>query len=302
MHLSGSNAQSGVIASVCTSHKCKSPDHLMRECPKSNVRPVMTSPFDRFQNKLRYDTKANCTAIAVGNSVVEGRVGQEVAPQADDAQAKSYITVVNRCVIESLQSDAVLSVGRSALSYDLSRSNECPFDCAFVNVVSAVKDLVNGADHLNDFGINDLSPLHYIDVNVEGIDHKMSALEDGSTEIAVIKASCLPVAHYDVVGTVKLRSIVGMPGTANVVKLRVSLADDVDNSPTVIYAACDKVNEDLILPSSIEERLHKMLHDKVKDDPIDNHDSNDCIFYQVNLCNVVHDEVNVANGSVTNIC
>ena len=296
---SGANAQSGVIASVRTCHKCKSPDHLMRDCPKRNVGPIMTS--SSFQNKPRYNAKANCTAIAV-DSVAEGRVGQEIALPTDDAQVKSDIVVVNRCATESDQSNAVLSVDHSALalSSDLSRSNDCLFDPAYVNVVSAAKDLVKAADNLNDFGINDLSPLHYVDVKVEGIDHKMSALEDGGTEIAVIKASCLPAAHYDVVGTVKLRGIVGVPVTANVVKLRVSLADDVDNSLTVICAACEEANEDLILPSNVVERLFKMLHEKVKDDSIDNRDSNDCIFDRVNVCDVVHDEVNVANGSVNN--
>jgi hypothetical protein len=174
-------------------------------------------------------------------------------------------------------------------------------DPAYVKVVSAAKDVVNDADHLNDFCIIDSSPLHYNEVNVEGIDGKMSALEDGGTEIAVIKASCLPIHHYDVVGTVKLRGIVGVPVTADVEKLHVSLADDVDNSLTVICAVCEEANEDLILPSNVVERLYKMLHDKMKDDPVDNSYSDECILDRVDCCNVVHYNVNVAHGSVTKI-
>ena len=89
---------------------------------------------------------------------------------------------------------------------------------------------------------------------------------------------------YDVVGTVKLRDIVGVPVTANVAKLRASLADDVDNSLTVICAACEEANEDLILPSNVVERLFKMLHEKVKVDSIDNGDSITIVFLIVLTC------------------
>jgi hypothetical protein len=296
----GANAQSGTIASVRTCYKCKSPDHLMRDCPKRNAGRVMTPPSDRVQNKPRYNAKANCTAIAV-DPVAVGHVTQEVTLKTDNAQVKNDIAVVNRCVTDFIQSNDVLYVDHKVASSDSSRSNECLFDPAYVNVVSAAKDVINDADHLNDFCINDLSPLHYIEVNVEGIDGKMYALEDGGTEIAVIKASCLPINHYDVVGTVKLRGIVGVPVTANVVKLRISLADDVDNSLTVICAVCDEANEDLILPSNVVERLYKLLHDKMKDDLIDNRCSDECNPDRVDCCNVVHDKVNVANGSITDI-
>jgi hypothetical protein len=49
------------------------------------------------------------------------------------------------------------------------------------------------------------------------------------------------------------------------------------------------------------ERLFKMLHDKAKNDPIDDHDPNDCILNCVNVCDVVHCKLDVANGSVTNV-
>jgi hypothetical protein len=78
-------------------------------------------------------------------------------------RSKNDIAVVNRCVTDSIQSNDLLYVDHKVVSSELNRSNECLFDPAYVNVVSAAKDVVNDADHLNDFCINDLSPLHYIE-------------------------------------------------------------------------------------------------------------------------------------------
>jgi Integrase zinc binding domain len=56
-----------------------------------------------------------------------------------------------------------------------------------------------------------------------------------------------------------------------------------------------------MLPSNVVEGLFKMLHDKVKNDPIDDRDANDCILNCVDVCDVVHDKLDVANGSVINV-
>jgi hypothetical protein len=131
--VSGANAQSGIIASVRSCYKCKSPDHLMRERPKRNAGRVMTPSSDRFPNKPRYNAKAYCTAIAV-DPVAGGHVTQEVTLNTDKARVKKDIAVVNRCLNESTQSNDLLYVDHSTASSDLSRSNECLFDPGYVNV------------------------------------------------------------------------------------------------------------------------------------------------------------------------
>jgi hypothetical protein len=121
--------------------------------------------------------------------------------------------------------------------------------------------------------VSELSPLKYIDVTVDGCN--ISALEDGGTEIAVIKASCLPDVHHDVIGTVKLRGIVGSPVLANVIKMPIRLTCDEDCSLSVICAVCNEANEDLILPSNVIERLYDMHNHRLL--------NNDCHSDQMKL-------------------
>jgi hypothetical protein len=98
-------------------------------------------------------------------------------------------------------------------------------------------------------------------VTIDGCN--IAALEDGGTEIAVIKASCLPDVHYDVIGTMKLRGIVGSPVLANVIKMPIRLTCDEDCPLSVICAVCNEANEDLMLPSNVAERLYEMHHHKL---------------------------------------
>jgi hypothetical protein len=79
-------------------------------------------------------------------------------------------------------------------------------------------------------------------------------------EIAVIKSSCLPDNHYDVIGTVKLCGIVGLPVAAIVIKLPIKMSEDSNQPLSMICAACEDTNEDLLLPSNVVERLFAMQH------------------------------------------
>ena len=70
---------------------------------------------------------------------------------------------------------------------------------------------------------SELAPLNYVDVKIKGVNRNILALDDGGTEIAVLTANVLNNSDgdYPIVGTVRLRGIVGLPVGANLINLQV---------------------------------------------------------------------------------
>jgi len=76
--------------------------------------------------------------------------------------------------------------------------------------------------------VSELAPLNYVDAKINGVQRTISALDDGGTEIAVLRSDILDLcgADYVSVGSTRLRGIVGYPVDANLVKLQVQLDTD----------------------------------------------------------------------------
>jgi hypothetical protein len=65
------------------------------------------------------------------------------------------------------------------------------------------------------------------------------------------------VGNCPSVGSVKLRGVVGQPVDADLIQLPVRMVGG-EGWLSVLCALCEEVNEDMILPSSVVDRLHDM--------------------------------------------
>jgi transposase InsO family protein len=272
--------------------KCKSFDHLLRDCPRRRVEVnaegsgsanlSRTQPKTAFQPKTTYKAKSNRAAatlsITSGEKVNQDATGTSVkvvdhncnntANVVDDVEANGVSSAkVTRCTVSEPHTNVSMPLG--------SNENHASYACRQEAICCTATEIVSDAV------VDELSPLRYINVTVQDTGHNIYALEDGGTEIAVIKASCLPERSYDAIGTVKLRGIVGLPVVANVIKLPITLTDSVDCSLTIICAVCEEANEDLILPSNVVDRLFALKHQRLlTDDAIieraDGESANEC--------------------------
>jgi hypothetical protein len=163
-----------------------------------------------------------------------------------DAISSGMVTL---CSVNLSHNDVLMTVG----SNDNTKTAYCQ------ETIKCVATEVIG-----DGVVDELSPLKYINITIHRTDRNNSALEDGGTEIAVIKASRLPGNSYEGAGTVKVRGFVGLPLISDVVKLPIRLTDTDDCSLSILCTVCKDANEDLILPSNAVERLIVMLRRQPK--------------------------------------
>jgi len=142
------------------------------------------------------------------------------------------------------------------------------------------------------FFVDDYAKLQYVNVKVthqSKLNLKMmSGLCDTGAEISVIRAS-INDWELPIIGKIKLRGIVGLPVSADLVKLNVTSADskqDGDEYVCIICAVCSEANDDLVLTGKVVDSLFKLqsqvtsvnidlLSENDDDDDIDSHDDSD---------------------------
>ena len=98
----------------------------------------------------------------------------------------------------------------------------------------------------------------------------VSCLEDSGTEIPVLKASVIEQFDVQVIGSVKIRGIVGQPVNCKLVRLYVCLLND-DNDVTdkqssvmpIVCAVTDEAHEQMILPRDVIERMQCMKNTEI---------------------------------------
>ena len=107
-----------------------------------------------------------------------------------------------------------------------------------------------------------LSSLKHVSVYVNelGFLHPpISALEDSGSEITVIRSSLVKSLNLPTVGKVNLRGIVGNSFPVPLVELHLSMCSNANNrtfdSMPVLCAVCEQLNEELIVPTSLVDKL-----------------------------------------------
>jgi transposase InsO family protein len=104
----------------------------------------------------------------------------------------------------------------------------------------------------------------------------VKALIDGGSQINVVNSKTIESLGLVPVGAIQIRGIVGEPVLANLVKLQIRIAEDnaerhtslsnlssslrsgADDYATIICAACDGLNEELIITLPVADQLDKL--------------------------------------------
>jgi hypothetical protein len=259
--------------------KCKSFDHLLRDCPRRrvevNTEGSGSANLSRTHPKTTYKAKSNRAAAKL--SLTSGEKVNQDAPGTNveivDHNCNKTVNVADGVPANGVSSAKVtryiVSEPHCSVSMTLgSNKDRESYACRQEAIDCTATQVVGGTV------IGELSPLRYINVTVQNTGRNISALEDGGmcTEIAVIKASCLPERFHHAIGTVKLRGIVGLPVVANAIRLPITLTNSADCSLSINCAVCEEANEDLILPSNVVDRLFALKHQRLlADDAKSNH-------------------------------
>jgi hypothetical protein len=125
-----------------------------------------------------------------------------------------------------------------------------------VNKIEKVKRSGDGLENSN------FSTLQYIEVQLVGqpMNTVLRAVVDSGAEVSVINSKWLEGLEHRSTGKIRLRGIVGKPVEADLINLRIKLADCADSQLSFMCASCDELNEDLILTIDIVDKLYEQLN------------------------------------------
>ena len=108
-----------------------------------------------------------------------------------------------------------------------------------------------------------LARLDYMDVQIKGVLHTVSALVDGGSQLNVIDSSIIHSLNLTPVGTISIRGIVGEPIQASLVQLQIKITnvnDEMnDDYISIMCAACDDLNESLIITLPVADQLYNAV-------------------------------------------
>ena len=222
--------------------RCRSTTHLVSSCP--------------LRGTARTDGPANNRKEAHVNRCVKEKVetDRRVTGTAagDDTETGSVTGPITGCNVTSLcrpETNVLYSINEVA-------------DVLRVDGVDGMS-----FDHRDNSRSIDLAKLNYVDVNIMGRDDcVVSALADSGSEINVAKRDILSGLDLIPFGSVQLRGILGAPVEAELVHLKVRLADEMSNDSdfvSIVCAVCDNVNTDFILTGEIVDRLRDMRNSKL---------------------------------------
>jgi len=142
--------------------------------------------------------------------------------------------------------------------------------------------------------------LNYIDVNINGLQLPVHALIDGGSQVCVVNSKLIESLDLICVGNVLIKGITGSPVNCNLFKLRIALTPrDADRCSgefvTIVCAACDDLNEQLILTLPVVDQFYAKMQSVVSqcDESGDVYDSS-CDNDRVDILNSDYVDATVA--------
>ena len=246
---------------------CSSPNHLIAACPhRKNV----------------YVANKQTPRLQVNSMVVSGNT-EEPRPQvnamvvnSNKEEPKSQVTVVT-----SSKEELVPSANRTEV-YD-------------VEVTSDDELLL----------AEGWSQMHYVEVNIEGLSDKVTALNDSGCQLCVVRADVTEPLQLPKLGEAKLKGISNeiVPADIGSVRMRLAQGNGYINIPCAVVK---NLSHCLILGSDVVDRLNVKLCDEQSDaveidvDELDNDIDNDVTDVNVAHCSDdVCDDVPVGEHQTT---
>jgi len=96
-----------------------------------------------------------------------------------------------------------------------------------------------------------------VDVNIDGICGTVRGLDDSGAQLCLMRADVVAPLRLAKTGSVVLRDFVGNAYDADVISLRMKLANAKTFVP-VVCAACDKLSNELLLGADIIDKLNRV--------------------------------------------
>jgi hypothetical protein len=230
--------QSGNIQTPRACFVCNSKFHVKKDCPHRNTSAPVTST-----NMSRRPDKANTNA-RVFTTVMSTVDSSPTVATREDLNIEQHI-------------DENLHTTDDALTRPL-------FTLSRLQANHCVTKATESAHQVDSSPIKpkDFSTLVYLPVQIDGCPDVIRGLCDSGAELLVLSRGIVPDDKLQRVGRVKLRGIFGDFVDADLVVIKLRLADDYLNSKylTVHCAVCEGMNDSLILTADIVHRLKEMRH------------------------------------------
>jgi len=164
-------------------------------------------------------------------------------------------------------------------------------NAAAASQLTSCKSVVNDVTITPSMGVEacEIARLNYINVGIASHDNSgnylsVSALEDSGSQIAVANKNLIDqLDDVNVIGSVKIRGVIGDAVNCELVRLQVCLLSNVEQSTAecnarsiaVTCAVSEAANDQLLLPVDIIERLHNQSIIELSESHDDSDDSSD---------------------------
>ena len=225
---------------------CGSPNHLQSNC-------------DRELNKTGRSTSAvNACTTTVGNSRHDkGRSTQTgEKPRVTHSQPAGR---PNQC---SSEATAAAAPGNLQPETDTAamhkveltsvKSDNAPIDVGNVDDVY----IARGRECTVDAALSDgWSQLRFVDINIEGLSHPVSGLNDSGAQICILRADVVAPLALKGAGRATIRGITGDSVECELVSLPMKLVESSCYIP-VTCAVCENLVNELILGADVVDRLN----------------------------------------------
>jgi len=115
-----------------------------------------------------------------------------------------------------------------------------------------------------------LARLDYISIDIDGVAGTVLAISDSGSQCNVIRSSLIEHIGLSPIGTICIRGIIGTPVVTPLILLNIKLHSQkccVDDAYTsVVFAACEELNEDMILTIPVADQLYNAVQTVSVDD------------------------------------
>ena len=194
---------------------------------------------------------------------------------------------VNRCQLaRELQPDSLESVGAcgdrpaTSVSADCSKQLATPRHSAVAQAIES--DESAAVDSILADG---WSQLQYIDIEIQGVPHQLSALYDSGTQLCCVDAVVIQHLNLPILGHVMLKGLTAELVRANLVCLYVKLSDGNTFLP-ITCAVCNNLNSPMLLGTDVVHRLNAHLLSEQADSSDNADDDSDLTENVVSQVNV----------------
>ena len=125
-------------------------------------------------------------------------------------------------------------------------------------------DTLNTVIDYSKENIPDFSPLQYVDINIQGLQNSIAGTIDSGAQICLCNRSLINSLDLPIVGSVKIKGIIGNAIDADLICLHIRLSNADDAAFIPIYCAVSNdVNDTFLITADAIRRLSQSSHESL---------------------------------------